>query len=272
LRAALNPLAPVLALLLELAAPNALAQADPSGAQAQARPGKAEQAPPAAVEHYLRGRRWYLAGRYRDALNELKIALEHDPRSPDLLYNVARVYENLGEFDESIAYYQRYMEALPAGSDDERDKTGKTIRRLQGAKRELAQQTPWRTYEPQQPRPSMGRADLAFWLTGGGAIALIAGGAVTGVLALKQSDEVGAFVLGPDGGYDKRKKLTERADNLALASDLLFIGGAVALTGAALLYLLRDGEEEKPNARGAGAQLDVGFDAHGGQLRWRGSF
>ena len=44
----------------------------------------APSAPERALEHYNRGREHYLNGRYRDALQELEIAVNLDPTSPDL--------------------------------------------------------------------------------------------------------------------------------------------------------------------------------------------
>src|SRR5262245_24814610 len=55
--------------------------------------------PDAAIQHYSIGREHYQAGRYREALNELEQAVRLDPASPNLVFNVARVYELLGEID-----------------------------------------------------------------------------------------------------------------------------------------------------------------------------
>jgi tetratricopeptide (TPR) repeat protein len=196
-----------------------------------------------ALDHYERGRRWYLAGRYRDALVELKAALELDRDAPDLIYNVARVYENLNEYDEAIAYYQRYLERLPAGATDERDRTEKTVGRLQGAKHE---NTLSAVAHPPPPAATLhaGRADWAFWLTAGGALALFGGGAATGMFALKKNDRVRNFVVGQDGNLARRKDLADQAKRFALIADGLFIAGGVALTSAVLLFLLRDDESD----------------------------
>jgi tetratricopeptide (TPR) repeat protein len=203
-----------------------------------------DQPPTGAVDHYLLGRRWYLAGRYRDALVELKAALELDPNSADLLYNVARVYENLRQFDEAIAFYQRYAEALPIDNTEERQRTDKTIGRLQGAKREFEQQQRLEHEQAaQSPAPSgVGRADFVFWLTGGAAIALLAAGSVTGVMALRRSDEVGPFVVGQTGTFARRQQLAHQAEQLALTTDVLLGSGVAAFAGALLLFLLRDAE------------------------------
>jgi tetratricopeptide (TPR) repeat protein len=207
-----------------------------------------------------------LEGRYREALTELKEALDLDRDAPDLLYNVARVYENLNELDEAIAYYQRYLEHVPLSQMEERDRTEKTIRRLQGAKQASPQQ-PRATIVRQVPAKShFGRADLAFWITSGAGVALLAGGATCGVLAIRKYDAVGDFVVGADGSLDKRKGLSDDAKRFALLADGLFVAGGLALTSAALLFLLLDAEEPKPraatwhfglNVAGPAAQLSV---------------
>jgi len=236
---------------------------------------RAGQPPSEAVDHYLEGRKWYLAGRYRDALVELKAALELDPRSPDLLYNVARVYENLRLFDESIEYYQRYLAQLPVDSTEEHDKTEKTIRRLQGAKREFEQQQQLAHNRPgtdAAPAPSAGRADLAFWLTGGLACGMLAAGGVTGILALKKTDDVAGFVVGPDGSVAQRTQLVHQADQLALTTDLLLAAGALAFAGAVLLFVLRDGDVTPPAETQPQPELSAYFDGSRAQLLLRGSF
>jgi tetratricopeptide (TPR) repeat protein len=198
--------------------------------------------PQAALDHYMLGRRHYLAGRYREALVELKAALDLDRNAPDLLFNIARVYENLGELDEAIAYYQRYLELLPLEQTEERDRTDKTIRRLQGAKLESDTLQKPTTAGPTPADSHLGRADLGFWITSGAGLALLAGGATCGVLAIRKYDAVGDFVVGADGPLDKRKDMSDDAKRFAWLADGLFIASGLALTSAALLFLLRDAE------------------------------
>jgi tetratricopeptide (TPR) repeat protein len=225
-----------------------------------------KETPQAALDHYELGRRYYLAGRYREALTELKDALDLDRDAPDLLYNVARVYENLNELDQAIAYYQRYLEQLPLSQMEDRDRTEKTIRRLQGAK-QLSPSRPKAAIVRQDAASShFGRADLAFWITAGAGIALLAGGATCGVLAIRSYDAVGAFVVGGDGSWEKRTGLSDDTKRFALLADGLFIASGLALTSAALLFLLRDAEQPEPragawhfglNVAGPAAQLSV---------------
>jgi len=226
--------------------------------------------PPAeAVEHYERGRREYLAGRYRDALQELKLALSLDPNSPNLVYNVARVNEDLAEFDEAIKYYRRYHALLPVAAEEERDKTEKTIRRLQGAKQTQLQQRLSRDRNEVQPRPapaapSAGRADVAFWLVAGTGLALAAGSGVTGVYALRREKEVGDFVLGKDGTIEKRDRLRKQADDLSLASDVMSVAAGVAIVSAIVMFFARTNDPGPIEAR-----VSVSPQAGGLDLRAR---
>jgi tetratricopeptide (TPR) repeat protein len=245
---------------------NAVTQPELRGGPSDASgPAGAEGPPEAALQHYDNGRRHYLAGRYRDALAELKAALEYDRNAPDLIYNIARVYENLAELDEAIAYYQRYLALIPLSELEERDRTEKTIRRLQGAKDELAGRQ-GEDAPSSQPRPQLrqatpaGRADLAFWLTGGAALAFLAGGATCGALALHNYNRVGDFVVGKDGDLEARQDKSDNAKRFALVADGLFIAGGVALATAAALFLLRDAEqpEQQPRAQAWRLGVDVG--------------
>lgn len=226
--------------------------------------------PPAeAVAHYERGRREYLAGRYRDALQELKLALSLDPNSPNLAYNVARVNEDLAEFDEAIKYYRRYHALLPTAAAEERDKTEKTIRRLQGAKQTQMQQRLARDRNEPQPRPtaaapSAGRADVAFWLVAGTGLALAAGSGVTGVYALRREKEVGDFVLGKDGTIERRDKLRKQADDLSLASDVMSVAAGVAIVSAIVMFFARTSDPGPIEAR-----VSVSPQAGGLDLRAR---
>jgi tetratricopeptide (TPR) repeat protein len=241
-------------LLVTLAVPAAISQAQ--SAPAPREDAMRSPTPPAeALEHYERGRSEYLAGRYREALQELKAALALDPNSPNLVYNVARVNEDLADLDEAIKYYRRYHSLLPASAQEEREKTEKTIRRLQGARDEQIQQRLARERNaPKQPQlappqPSAGRADVAFWLVATTGLALAAGSGVTGFYALRREKEVGDFVLGKDGTFEKRDKLRKEADKLALASDVMSIAAGVAIVSAIVLFFARTSDPSPVEAR-----------------------
>lgn len=205
---------------------------------------RAPTPPAGAVAHYERGRKEYLAGRYREALAELKAALALDPYSPNLVYNVARVNEDLAEFDEAIKYYRQYKGLLPEDAAEEREKTQQTIRRLQGAKDQLAQQRRETAATAPPAAPSNGRADVAFWLLAGTGLALAAGGGVTGYLAVRREQEVRDFVVGKDGTVEDRKELGQQADELALASDVMSIAAGAIVLSAVVLFFSRSSEPD----------------------------
>ncbi len=204
-----------------------------------------ETPPQGAVEHYNRGRAHYQAGRYREALRELERALTMDPRSPNLVYNVARVHELLGELEEAIQFYRRYRDMLPMAERDERERIQAIVLRLLGALKHATPNQPAVEERLREPsarpvRMERGVADGAFWTTAVMGASALAASAVTGGLALKTERDVEGFVVGADGPNDEREKLAKKADRLALSSDVTFIIGTTFAVTSILLYMLRE--------------------------------
>lgn len=233
-----------------------------------------EAAPEAAVDLYRSGSEHYKAGRYREAIVDLKQALALDPESPNLVYNVARVSELLGNLGEAIDYYNIYLELLDSDDDEERQGIEQTIRRLDGARAELAENAAARgdLREPiivQVAPPPLGNADIWFWATAGTGVAALLVGAVTGIVALDSENRVADFKVGPDGSIANRDKLVTDTQTLALVTDLLLIGGAAAVLSAAGLYFFR-----KPPGRqdeySTAARITLGRS--GATLQLSGSF
>jgi tetratricopeptide (TPR) repeat protein len=203
-----------------------------------------EAPPQAAVEHYNRGREHYQAGRYREALVELEMALTTDPRSPNLVYNVARVHELLGQLDAASQFYQRYRDMLPPNEHEERDRVDAILLRLEGAQEQVGPIAPPRKEELREPeRPTQmkrGVADAAFWTMATiGASALLAS-AATGTLALKEEKDARNFVVGADGTAQDLSKSYRKADRLALSSDATLVIGTTFAVTSILLYMLRE--------------------------------
>ncbi len=200
--------------------------------------------PPAALEGYVRGKALYHAGRYREALGELDLALSLDPMSPNLVYNVARLHELLGEFDEATTFYERYRSMLAPTDDEERKRVASIMLRLQGARTEATQEPVGPPTDaarnPRAEEPARGVADAIFWTAAGVAGAALVSGTALGLSALKSEKRVEAFVVGPDGSTARRRGLAQRADRLAVGSDVLVSVGAILAVSSALLYLLRE--------------------------------
>ncbi len=205
--------------------------------------GPMHMPPPAALEHYNRGRAHYQAGRYHEAVSELEQALTLDPGSPNLVYNLARVYELLGDIDRALPHYQHYRDILPATALDERARIDSTLQRLRGARKTMLPKAELAETQLRPPnliaRTERGVADAAFWTLASLSLAALAAGVISGGMALKANKESRDFVLGVDGDLPERNRHADRADRLALISDVSIGAGAVGSLTSILLYALR---------------------------------
>ena len=105
--------------------------------------------PAAAKKHFVAAKKAYKAGAYQEAVGELKRAIELDPNGKDLFYNLGLVQEKLGEIDEAIVAFKRYTELET--DTGELEKAIQTVRRLEGARDELAKKKA--TEEAPKPEP-----------------------------------------------------------------------------------------------------------------------
>ena len=184
----------------------------------------------------------YRAGKYRSAIVELEKAYGVDPTGKDLVYNLAVVYEKLGELDSAIHYLERYVALEP--DPDEVRHANDAIQRLRGARQELAR-APRAAEKPcppqpasKAPAPSSGRFDEWVAVTGGVAVVSAVVGTVFGVRALDMQpgadDETGAG--------ESREEMRDRATtakSLARVADVAFAISVVSGSAAAVLYFGR---------------------------------
>jgi tetratricopeptide (TPR) repeat protein len=195
-----------------------------------AAPEAGKSAPEQRAEaHYKRARELYQLGRYREAIAQLEAALRSDPGGAELLYNLGLVHEKLGDADEAIAAYRKYLVALgPDGDPEEVQKIKGAIRRLEGAKSELRAREAKRTEH--RFTPLSGSLVIVSGLAAVGA-------GVFGVMALGQDSRARNFVIGSappseaDDSYAARARLVADARNNATLSTTF---GVVALASAAL--------------------------------------
>src|SRR5205814_2278765 len=87
----------------------------------------------ASMEHFETGRRAYLASDYQTALREFRESYQIEDR-PEYLYNVARALESLGDVDEAIKAYSRYLSLSQQGQN--RKEVASRIRGLEERRRE----------------------------------------------------------------------------------------------------------------------------------------
>ena len=202
-----------------------------------------------AKKHFETARGLYQKGAYREAIVELETALKFDPGGKELVYNLGVLHEKLGDIDDALQYFRRYAEMdLTA---QEREKTEASVRRLEGAKKEieakrLAEQREQEKQLPQPqpppphdtPAPERGRIDV---LTIGAASLAVGGLAFGTLFAVKASSDKppSGFVTGKDGTFDDLQTRASNAHREAVLADVGFGVGIAAGIGAALLYVLR---------------------------------
>ena len=223
---------------------------------------------PAAQQHFDRARSLYSAGRYREALAELEQARSLDPEAKDLVLNLAIVSEKLARFDDALRYMRMYQ-GMPL-EPQERVRADTTIRRLEGAKREVDEQASRATTAADEPKtqPSdflslnaerpvgarvrmRGRLDGV--VVGLGAVALVGLGVGTffGIKALSDKPSSPAITDGTRS-YASLQAQADKAHNESIVADVAFGVFALAGAGAAILYFAR---ERVPAARPSAAFL-----------------
>ena len=79
---------------------------------ASASPATAQDDAEAAKAHYSKGARLYDVGEYRQALEEFKAAHLNKP-DPAFLYNIAQCHRQLGDFEQAMTLYKRFLAASP---------------------------------------------------------------------------------------------------------------------------------------------------------------
>lgn len=222
----------------------------------------------------------YQRGAYRAAIARLLAAVELDPEGKELIYNLAVIHERLGEIEEAERYYVHYlaMETLPK----EREAVEAVLRRLQGAKRELARaqgpaaspssrhggaQPPCRTLAAQRASP----LSPALLVSGGVAAGSLVVGGVFAALAVARDPGVGARTGGGVSIADLQADADAAHKHAVVADVALLVAG---LSGAAALYLYlspRASAASAQAARPAPAALRAPLAGDGGALRASGA-
>ena len=219
-------------------------------------PAPAQESVERARQHYATGKSLYLAGKYREALTEFEAAHALDPTAVPLVYDIAVIHEKLGEIDQALRWLRDYL-AMNIGPD-ERAKAETAKRRLEGARKELAQPSAspsaTTTATPsapptdaataasgqapaETPPRSWGRVDAATVLTGVLAVTAFGVGTYFGVRAT--SDRPNGFVGGVTGTYADFQQRNDNAHREAVVADVALGLGIVATGVTAWLFFGR---------------------------------
>jgi hypothetical protein len=223
----------------------------------------------AARVHFERARADYGQGSYREAIGELEAAHSLDPTAKDLVFNLGVVHEKLSDIDDALEWFQLYttMTLTPT----ERERADSYIRRLEGAKKELAlkpaapppspgtdQAQPGvaRPARRAVPSPSHGRVDAATVTAVSVAGAALVFGAVMAGIAEAERPNAG-YVTGQDGTITDLQNRVDKAHREAVIADIAFGTSLAAGITAAILYFARTRDPSRP-ARTSGAAGALG--------------
>jgi len=192
-----------------------------------------------AVELYQKSEQLYRNGEFQRAAELLRQAYELDP-NPDLLYNLARALEGLGDFAGAANAYARYLD----NAKDVADR--KSIEARIATLRKQSQPTPpapapalpasAAPAKPAPPRAESGSSVLTGplpWLIAGAGVVTLAAGAVLRASASSQHHDADNTV-----GQKSAESKQQKAEGTATASNVCFVvGGSLALTGTGLVVV-----------------------------------
>src|SRR5689334_18091434 len=84
-----------------------------------------------AQAHFKKGEKLFALGRFEDALAEYQKAFEEYPL-PEFLFNIGQCHRNLGDYDEAIFSFRKYLRLKPDAEN--REATEELIAELEAEK------------------------------------------------------------------------------------------------------------------------------------------
>lgn len=244
-----KPLAASMGAALALLAAPALAQQPPEQQSDEAMQGggmteERDLSDEQARLHFRAGRGLYDAGRFAQAAAEFEEAFRLSQR-PELLFNAYVAFRDANDLEGAVRSLGAYLEQ----AQDVADRVNLTARlesmtqALEERRaREAEVEEQRRRAEAAQPQQASS-GEVWPWIVMGAGAALAIGGAVTGGIALSETDALVAEC--EDGQCDAGVDLDGRRGSvraLAITTDvLLFGGGAIAVAGLILGIVLNSG-------------------------------
>jgi tetratricopeptide (TPR) repeat protein len=233
--------------------------------------------PSEAMQFFEQAREAYREGRYPDAAADLERALVLDPNAPALLFNLGRVYELMGRYDDSISVYMRLRAVTPPTETEEIARTEQILERLRGAREHAAPPPTIETVGTIEQGPTFvrerGVADVPFWatlITGG---VIVVGAAIAGGLALSMHGALNDRTLGYEGyTYESYQSELDSAQILGGVADVAGALGGATIIGALLLFGLRERVYEMWPDRGGEAAVRGSIQLGLGSVWLEGTF
>ena len=78
--------------------------------------GPAANASPSREEAYRQGKAYFRVGAYQEAISEFKRSLKLGIKKTGVYFNIGRSYEELGDRNNAVDWYQRYIDVNAKGS------------------------------------------------------------------------------------------------------------------------------------------------------------
>lgn len=180
----------------------------------------------------------FRAENYRAALVFFEEAYALQP-VPNLLYNIARAYEELEEWDPAIEYFERFLTA-PDADARARETAMNRIQSIRARQRGLTADDGPAPEAPDNPLKKPNRVP-AFAAFGAGG-ALLFGGAVMGITASQSADQISDASL----TYEQRLAARDQARTQALVADILYVSGAAAAAAGVYLFITSSRSADQP--------------------------
>jgi hypothetical protein len=218
---------------------------------------------------FAEGAAFYKAGKYRPAIEKFEIAYALFPE-PNLLYNIGRAHEALGEIDQAILKYNLCL-SNPRSTDELKQKAGQKLAVLSAARAQGAAAAPTAPAStpttpsapapveepnPTAPAPAPVAPPVAGAAGRGLPLAGLAGGVAAGVGVLGAAaggvfyafgvgthDDLQAALEPGAGGVASVTRVEAEAqsqqgtDQKTIGVALLGVGGALVVGGGALLTM-----------------------------------
>lgn len=204
-----------------------------------------------ALDLFEQAERLYQAGEVDAAIERLLEARALAPDEPVLVYNLARAYETRARFEEAIAAYESFLRAQPDTPDRgaieariaalraQLERERERVEHLERLERERLERE-----RLERERARAGSVDAWPWVLSGLGAAALGTGIGLGVMALDARQEATL-----DPVHATAFASLRRAEDFALAANVLFIAGGVLLaTGLvwAIVQLVGLGGGEAP--------------------------
>jgi tetratricopeptide (TPR) repeat protein len=251
-------------------------------AQAQAAPDAPAAGSKSVAQLNEEGATFYQQRDYRRAIERFIQAYAMDP-DPNLLFNIARSYERLGEVDAAIEKYEQFLNT-PGADANGRNRAQESLRVLRESKQSQGAASPaaaGSATEPTLPAsaaPSAANGGSAGpsvlpWVALGGGVVFTALGASLYLLGASDHNEVtDARGYGDDGAVvpmtrAEAEDLVSSGDTKKLLGGIgLGLGGALLTTSVILLAIRDSGSAEQDVALGFAPTRG------GGSMSFAGSF